>query len=82
MGQFGLKFCVNSGDHNYLILLIGREKLKVWFLLFDFDFRAGFCRKMGVAATRATNGVSKPNQVLSHNHVFEIIMGDPPLLSL
>ena len=54
-----------------------------------------FGGKMGVATTRAPNGLGPPNptkkmarwmdllgQPLSRNHVFEILRGEPPLTIL
>ena len=81
-------FYGNSGDY---YLSIGGEKSKLWCLFFSFDFLATFGGKMGVATTRALNGLGPPNptkklghwvgQPLSWNHFFEISRGEPPPLN-
>ena len=59
-------------------LSIGDEKLKLLCLFFIFDFMGHFWREMGVATTRAPNGLGPPDwvdllgQLLPQNHVFEI----------
>ena len=58
-GPIGLKFFMGFQTIIYRLVM---RNLRLRSLFFSFDFRATFGRKMGVATTRAPNGLEPPNQ--------------------